>query len=104
MKNKVAPPFREAEFDIIYGEGISRSGDLLDLAAKENIVEKSGSWFSYGDLRIGQGRENARQFLMDNPDLYSEIDTKLRTQIGLIRAPKPEITEEPEEETAKAGK
>ncbi|MEW5874604.1 MAG: recombinase RecA [Candidatus Zixiibacteriota bacterium] len=103
VKNKVAPPFREAEFDIIYGEGISRSGDLLDLAAKENIVDKSGAWFSYGDLRIGQGREAARQFLMENPDIYAEIDHKLREQIGLIRAPK-HAAEGVEHEAVKAGK
>jgi recombination protein RecA len=103
VKNKVAPPFREAEFDIIYGEGISRSGDLLDLAAKENIVDKSGAWYSYGDLRIGQGRENARQFLLENPDVYTEIDQKVRTQLGLIRV-KPAEAPAEEAETAKAGK
>jgi recombination protein RecA len=102
VKNKVAPPFREAEFDIIYGEGISRTGDLLDLAAKESIIDKSGAWYSYGDLRIGQGRENARQFLLENADIYAEVDQKVRTQIGLL-APKP-TEPQPEEETAKAGK
>ena len=69
VKNKVAAPFREAEFDIIYGEGISKEGDLLDLGVAQNLVEKSGSWFSYKGERIGQGRENARQFLKDNPDI-----------------------------------
>ena len=69
VKNKVASPFREAEFDIVYGEGISKEGDLLDLGVAQNIVEKSGSWFSYKGDRIGQGRENARQFLKDNPDI-----------------------------------
>ena len=69
VKNKVAPPFREAEFDIIYGEGVSREGDLIDLGVAQNIVEKSGSWYSYKGERIGQGRENARQFLKDNPDI-----------------------------------
>jgi len=103
VKNKVAPPFREAEFDIIYGEGISRSGDLIDLASKENIIDKSGAWFSYGDLRIGQGRENARQFLVDNPDVYAEVDHKVRTQLGMIRT-KPAEAAEPEPEAAKAGK
>ncbi|MGD8605539.1 MAG: recombinase RecA [Anaerolineales bacterium] len=102
VKNKVAPPFREAEFDIIYGEGISRTGDLLDLAAKETIIDKSGAWYSYGDLRIGQGRENARQFLLENPDIYAEVDQKVRTQIGLLAAKPPEP--KPEEEAAKAGK
>jgi len=105
VKNKVAPPFREAEFDIIYGEGISRTGDLLDLAAKEGIIDKSGAWYSYGDLRIGQGRENARQFMVDNPDIYAEIDQKVRTQLGLIRSKVAEApAEEAEPETAKAGK
>ena len=69
VKNKVASPFREAEFDIIYGEGVSKEGDLLDMGVAQNLVEKSGSWFSYKGERIGQGRENARQFLKDNPDV-----------------------------------
>ena len=85
VKNKVAPPFRSAEFDILYGEGISREGDLLDLGVAHRIVEKSGSWFSYGDLRLGQGRENSRSFLKDNPDLATEIDRKLRIALGLIK-------------------
>ena len=75
VKNKVASPFREAEFDIIYGEGVSKEGDLLDLGVAQNIIEKSGSWFSYKGERIGQGRENARQFLKDNPDMRHTIDT-----------------------------
>lgn len=78
VKNKVAPPFKEAEFDIIYGLGISREGNILDVGVKQNIVEKSGSWFSYGNQRIGQGRENAKQFLIDNPDITVEIDKKIR--------------------------
>jgi len=86
VKNKVAAPFREAEFDIIYGEGISREGDLLDLGAANNVVEKSGSWFSYKGERIGQGRENARQFLRDNPDIRLKIDTELRTTLGLTKS------------------
>jgi recombination protein RecA len=85
VKNKVAAPFREAEFDIIYGEGISREGDLIDLGVAQNIVEKSGSWYSYSGERIGQGRENARQFLKDNPDIRQQIDTGLRKALGLIR-------------------
>jgi recombination protein RecA len=85
VKNKVAPPFREAEFDIIYGEGISREGDLLDLGVVNNIVEKSGSWFSYKGERIGQGRENVRQFLKDNPDIRAKIDTELRKSLGLTK-------------------
>ena len=87
VKNKVAPPFREAEFDILYGEGISREGDLLDLAVNNNIVEKSGSWFSYKSERIGQGRENARQFLKDNKDVTTKIDTEVRKALGLIQTP-----------------
>ena len=85
VKNKVAAPFREAEFDIIYGEGISREGDLIDLGVAQNIVEKSGSWYSYKGERIGQGRENARQFLKDNPDIRQSIDTELRKALGLVR-------------------
>jgi len=84
VKNKVAPPFRDAEFDILYGEGISREGDLLDLAANHNIVEKSGSWYSYKGERIGQGRENARQFLKDNKDVLAKLDTEVRKALGLI--------------------
>ncbi len=84
VKNKVAAPFREAEFDIMYGEGISREGDLLDLAVNNNIVEKSGSWFSYKTERIGQGRENARQFLKDNPDIKARLETEVRKALGLI--------------------
>ena len=83
VKNKCAPPFREAEFDILYGQGISREGDLLDLATAQNIVEKSGSWYSYGGERIGQGRENSRQFLKDNPDILAKLDAEVRARIGL---------------------
>jgi recombination protein RecA len=86
VKNKVASPFREAEFDIVYGEGISKEGDLLDLGVAQNLVEKSGSWFSYKGERIGQGRENARQFLKDNPDIRQAIDTELRKVLGLVKA------------------
>lgn len=78
VKNKVAPPFKEAEFDIIYGEGISNEGCILDLAADLDIINKSGSWYSYGEIRIGQGRDNARQWLKDNPELMAEIDNKVR--------------------------
>src|SRR5213595_1161193 len=84
VKNKVAAPFREAEFDILYGQGISREGDLLDLAANQNIVEKSGSWYSYKGERIGQGRENARQFLRDNKDVMAKLETEVRKALGLI--------------------
>lgn len=85
VKNKVAPPFKVAEFDMIYGEGISREGSLLDLAVARKIVQKTGAWFSYGDLRIGQGRENARNFLKDNPELAVEIETKLRDALDKER-------------------
>jgi recombination protein RecA len=83
VKNKVAPPFREAEFDIIYGEGISREGDLIDLGVGQNLIEKSGSWYSYKGDRIGQGRENARQFLKDNADIRQQLDLELRKALGL---------------------
>jgi recombination protein RecA len=84
VKNKVAAPFREAEFDILYGLGISREGDLLDLAANNNIVEKSGSWYSYKGERIGQGRENARQFLKDNKDVMAKLEVEVRKALGLV--------------------
>jgi recombination protein RecA len=84
VKNKVAAPFREAEFDIVYGEGISKEGDLLDLAANSNIVEKSGSWYSYKGERIGQGRENARQFLKDNKDVMAKLEAEVRKALGLV--------------------
>jgi recombination protein RecA len=84
VKNKVAAPFREAEFDIIYGQGISREGDLLDLAASSNIVEKSGSWYSFEGERIGQGRDNAKIFLKENPDKARKIDLDLRKSLGLL--------------------
>jgi recombination protein RecA len=85
VKNKVASPFREAEFDIIYGEGISKEGDLIDQGVAQNLVEKSGSWFSYKGERIGQGRENARQFLKDNADIRQAVDLELRKALGLIK-------------------
>lgn len=92
VKNKLAPPFKIAEFDIIYGEGISREGDLLDLGTANGVIEKSGAWFSYKETRLGQGRENVKRFLKDNPDLAAEIDQKLRVKLNLVR----------EEATAKA--
>src|SRR4249919_1789674 len=85
VKNKCAPPFREAEFDVMYGEGISRTGDLLDLAVDKRIVEKSGAWFAYNGERLGQGRENVKQFLKDNPELFKAIDEKVRKELGLNR-------------------
>jgi len=87
VKNKVAAPFREAEFDILYGEGISREGDLIDIASNNNIVEKSGSWYSYKGERIGQGRENARQFLKDNKDVMAKLDAEVRKVLGLTQGP-----------------
>src|SRR5438128_1716315 len=86
VKNKVAAPFREAEFDIMYGEGISREGDLIDLAVNLNLLEKSGAWFSYKGERIGQGRENARQFLKDNKEIYAKLETEVRKELGLAPA------------------
>jgi recombination protein RecA len=86
VKNKVAAPFREAEFDILYGQGISREGDLIDLGAQHNVLEKSGSWYSYKGERIGQGRENARQFLKDNPEAADKLEADLRRALGLIKA------------------
>jgi recombination protein RecA len=96
VKNKVAPPFREAEFDILYGEGVSREGDLIDLGVANNIIEKSGSWYSFKGDRIGQGRENARQFLKDNPDVRQNIDTELRTALGLLKKEAAAASAEPE--------
>jgi recombination protein RecA len=88
VKNKVAAPFREAEVDILYGHGISREGDLLDLGSENGIVEKSGAWFSYSGERLGQGRDNARQFLLDHPEIRQRIDTALRAKLGLDAASK----------------
>jgi recombination protein RecA len=85
VKNKLAPPFREAEFDIMYGEGVSLIGDLLDVGVEHNIVEKSGSWYSYSSERIGQGRENAKQFLRDHPETLEKIDTQVRLTLGLAK-------------------
>ncbi len=96
VKNKVAAPFREAEFDILYGEGISREGDVLDLAVLNNIVEKSGAWYSYDGERIGQGRENVRGFLKANPDIFIKLDAQLRQKLGIGAANKgPEVPEVP---------
>jgi recombination protein RecA len=103
-KNKVAPPFKNAEFDIMYNEGISRTGDVLDLGVKEEIVQKSGSWFSYNDVRLGQGRENAKQFLKDNPELLYEIENTIREKYGLplvknnVKAEKDEKKEDKKED------
>jgi recombination protein RecA len=85
VKNKVAPPFREAEFDVMYGEGISKEGDLLDLAVEKRIIEKSGAWFAFGGERLGQGRENAKQFLKDNADVRQTIEDRVRKELGFAR-------------------
>jgi recombination protein RecA len=85
VKNKMAPPFREAEFDIVYGEGVSREGDLIDLAVDKKIIEKSGAWFAYGGERLGQGRENVKSFLKEHRDIRQAIDEKIRKELGLVR-------------------
>jgi len=102
VKNKVAPPFKEVEFDIMYGHGISREGDVLDLASNDNIVEKSGAWFSYGGERIGQGREQAKAFLREHPEILQQVEGKLLEKYGIRRGPVPvpdpaAAPEEPEE-------
>ena len=84
VKNKVAPPFREAEFDIMFGQGISKEGDVLDLAVEENIIQKSGAWFAYNDGKIGQGRENAKQFLKEHPEVMDEVEAKVREVYGFM--------------------
>lgn len=83
VKNKLAPPFKDIEFDLMYGEGISRTGDLLDMGVDLNIIDKSGSWYSFGGERIGQGRENVKLFLIDNPDIFGKIETAVRTELGI---------------------
>ncbi len=102
VKNKVAPPFRQAEFDIMYGEGISREGDLLDLGSERGLIRKSGAWYAYKDDRIGQGRENAKQYLKENPALAAELDAKLRQELRLIPVPGEEKA--PEKEKTKSRK
>ena len=100
VKNKVAPPFTEAEFDIMYGEGISREGDLIDLAVSHNLLEKSGAWYSYKGERIGQGRENARQFLKDNVETFVKLEAEVRKHLGLVVQP---VAAVPQAQTAAAG-
>ena len=94
LKNKLAPPFKEAEFDIMYGEGISREGSILDMAADINVVNKSGAWYSYGEMRLGQGRENAKEFLKQNPELTDEIERKVKEHYGLIKSTEEEVKAE----------
>jgi recombination protein RecA len=91
VKNKVAAPFRQAEFDIDYGEGISRTGELVDLGLEHKLVQKSGAWYNYGDVRLGQGRDNAKQFLRENPDLAEELEAKLRAAMGLATSQPAEL-------------
>ena len=100
VKNKIAPPFKEAEFDIMFGEGISREGDILDLAADVNIINKSGAWYAYNEEKIGQGRENAKLFLRENPTIRDEIESKVRVFHGLEGM----VVEKPEAETKKKEK
>ncbi|MDQ2901164.1 MAG: recombinase RecA [Acidobacteriota bacterium] len=108
VKNKLAAPFREAEFDIVYGEGISKEGDLIDMGVAQNLVEKSGSWFSYKTDRIGQGRENAKQFLKDNPDIRTQLDAEVRKVMGLVKSEpvngQPEMPPAPKPVTAAAAR
>jgi recombination protein RecA len=98
VKNKVAPPFREAEFDILFGKGVSREGDVLDMAANNGIVEKTGSWYAYGKEKIGQGREQARKFLIDNPQTAAEIEALLRKKFAPGASAPVEAAPEPEAE------
>ena len=110
VKNKVAPPFREAEFDVMYGKGISREGELLDLAVKLEIVQKGGAWFSYGETRLGQGRDNAKEFLRENEEIYTKIEEEVKANVGKLHskaakkaaknAAKPVETPEPEKTPA----
>jgi recombination protein RecA len=100
VKNKVAPPFKEAEFDIIYGKGISREGELVDLGVEQNVLEKSGTWVSYKGERLGQGRDNAKQFLLDNPDIARKIEQEIKEKLGLKSKP----AEEKEPEMVVKGK
>ncbi len=99
VKNKVAPPFKQIEFDIMYGEGISKSGDLLDLAVNEKIVEKAGAWFSYNNAKLGQGRENSKKFLEENPEIMEEIKTKVLIKFNLLKADNKEIEKNVDMET-----
>lgn len=89
-KNKMAPPFRQAEFDIMYGQGISKVGDIIDLAVEQKLIEKSGTWYSYGDSRLGQGRENVKAFLLENPKIMDELERKIKINLGFIEQPKEE--------------
>jgi recombination protein RecA len=100
VKNKLAPPFRQVEFDIMYGEGISKVGELIDLGVKAGVVEKSGAWFSHDSQRIGQGRENAKQFLRDHPEIADRIESRVREQSGVVANAMMATVEEGEEAEA----
>jgi len=106
VKNKVAPPFRNADFDILYGEGISREGEIVELGVAHNIVEKSGAWYAYGKDRIGQGKDNTRDYLKEHPEMAREIEGKIRATLGVGGGPvvkeEEESEDEPVKETAKA--
>src|SRR5690606_25679725 len=101
VKNKVSPPFKTAEFDILFGEGISREGEILDLGVANRVVEKSGAWYAYNGEKIGQGRDNSREFLRENPDLRVEIENKVRTELGVPLVP---VDEAPAAKGGKAAK
>jgi recombination protein RecA len=102
VKNKVAPPFKTAEFDILFGEGISREGEIIDMGVTANIIDKSGAWYAYQGEKIGQGRDNAREFLRENPELRVEIENKVRDSLGVPLLPVDEVAPEPK--AAKAPK
>ena len=101
VKNKVAPPFREAEVDLVYGIGISREGDILDLAANDNIINKSGAWYAYNGNKIGQGRENAKKYLTEHPDVFAEVDTAVRAKCLPNASEEEETAEEEKKAPAK---
>jgi recombination protein RecA len=101
VKNKMAPPFKQVEFDLVYGEGVSREGDLIDLASDSGIIEKTGTWFSYGKDRIGQGRDNAKEFLKAHPQIADEIERKLKEHYGLAVPPVREVKTPPPDDTKK---
>jgi recombination protein RecA len=103
VKNKVAPPFKEVEFDIMYGTGISREGDLIDLASQEQIIEKSGAWYAFKGERIGQGRENAKDYLRDHPEIYKDIEAQVMEKFNLVKVPPVQAVpdEVPEEKRAR---
>ena len=104
VKNKIAPPFKEAEFDIMFGQGISREGDILDLAAKDNVIEKSGAWYAYNGAKIGQGRENAKNYLKEHPEVFDEVEQKVRELHGLQGDSAAAASAAPAGKTASAGK